>query len=92
MELARVSRPQERRDIRPVIDFRKVNEVTVCEQFPLPVFSDPLINLGERNKFFSSLDLLTGYWQVPMAPEPRQITAFSTTNGHFEWLRMPFSL
>ncbi len=41
---------------------------------------------------FSSLDLLSGYWQVPMAADLREITAFSTPSGHFEWLRMPFGL
>ncbi len=50
------------------------------------------MNLGEGDKFFSSLDLLSGYWQVPMDPESRKITAFSTYNGHFKWLRMPFGL
>ncbi len=42
--------------------------------------------------FFSSLDLLSGYWQLPMAPDYREITAFSTTNGHYEWTRMPLGL
>ncbi len=65
--------------------------MTVGDQFPLLVLSD-LMNLGEGNKFFSSLDLLLGYWQMPMASESRQITAFSTMNRHFEWLRMPFGL
>ncbi len=50
------------------------------------------ISLGQGNKIFSSLDLLSGYWQMPLAPESREITAFSTPTGHFEWLRMPFSL
>ncbi len=50
------------------------------------------MNLGEGNKFFSSLDLLSGYWQVPMEPESRKLTAFSTNDGHFEWVRVPFGL
>ncbi len=66
--------------------------MTEGEQFPLPVLSDLLMKLGEGNKFFSSLDLLSGYWQVPMDPESRKITAFSTNEGHFEWVRMPFGL
>ncbi len=40
----------------------------------------------------SSLDLLSGYWQLSMAPESREVAAFSTPNGHFEWTRMPFGL
>jgi len=50
------------------------------------------MSLGRGNKIFSSLDLLSGYWQVPMAPASRAVTAFSTTNGDYEWLRMPFGL
>ena len=53
---------------------------------------DLLLSLGGGNGVYTSLDLLSGYWQVPMAPESRKITAFSTPNGHFEWLRMPFGL
>ncbi len=41
---------------------------------------------------FTSLDLVSGYWQLPMAPESREITAFSTPDGHYEWTRMPFRL
>ncbi len=41
---------------------------------------------------FSSLYLLSGYWQLPMVPESREVTAFSTPKGHFEWTRMPFGL
>ncbi len=67
-------------------------EASHRKQFPLPVLSDLLMNLGEGNKIFSSLDLLTGYWQVPMAPRVASNYSLSTTNGHFERLRMPFGL
>ncbi len=53
---------------RPVIDHRKLNSVTVANRFPLPVLTDLLQSLGEHNTVFSSLDLLSGYWQVPLAP------------------------
>ncbi len=62
----------------PVIDFWQVNEVTVDDHHPLPVLWDLLMCLGRGNKVFSSLDLLTGYWQLPMAPKSREVTAFST--------------
>ncbi len=63
--------PKEDGTFRPVIDFRHLNAATQCEQFPLPVLSDLLMNLGKGNKFSSSLGLLKGYWQVPMDPESR---------------------
>ncbi len=77
---------------RPVIDFRKVNEVTEDDRYPFPVLGDLFMSLGQGNTIFSSLDFLSGYWQVPMAAESREITAFSTPSGHFEWLRMPCGL
>ena len=76
----------------PVIDYRKLNSVTVSDRFPLPVLADLLQSLGEHNTVFSSLDLISGYWQVPLAPESRPLTAFSTPSGHFEYLRLPFGL
>ena len=84
--------PKKDGSFRPVIDYRRVNEVTETEKYPLPVLKDLLMSLGEGNTIFSSLDLLSGYWQVKMAPSSRAITAFSTPNGHFEFKRMPFGL
>ncbi len=49
--------PKKDGQFRPVIDFRKVNEVTEDDRFPLPVLSDLLMSLGHGNKFFSTLDL-----------------------------------
>ncbi len=84
--------PKKDGTLGPVIDFRRVKEVTIDNHYPLPVFRDLLTCLGRGNKVFSSLDILSGYWQLPMAPESREVTTFSTPNGHFEWTRMPFSL
>ncbi len=67
--------PKKDGTFRRVIDFRRVSDITVGEQFALSVLSDLLMNLDEGNKFFSSLDLLSGCWQVPMDPESRKITA-----------------
>ncbi len=92
MELAFVSSPQKDGSFISVIDFRKVNEVTEDDRYSLPVLGNLLMSLGQGNIIFSSLDLLSGYWQVPMAAESREITAFSTQSGHFEWLRMTFCL
>ncbi len=76
----------------PVIDFRHVNEVTEDDHYPLLVLRDLLMCLGRGNEVFTSLDLVSSYWQLPMAPESREITAFSTPNGHYEWTWMPFGL
>ncbi len=50
------------------------------------------MNLGGRNTIFSILDLVSRYWQVPMTPESKEMTAFSTPNGHYHWIRMPLEL
>ncbi len=62
------------------------------DRYLLPVLGVLLMTLWQGNTIFSSLDLLSGYWQVPMEAESREITVFSTLSSHFEWLRMPFGL
>ena len=74
------------------IDFRKLNEVTIKDAFPLPQIAD-LVDSLSGHKYFSTLDLASGYWQVPMEESSQEKTAFVTPGGdHFEFLRMPFGL
>ncbi len=47
---------------------------------------------GKNSFCFLILDLLSGYWQLLMAPESREVTLFSTQKGHYEWTRKPFGL
>ncbi len=77
---------------RPLIDFRKVNAPTVPDHYPLPILSDLLQSLGDSNTVFSSIVLISGFWQIPLDPKSREITAFSTPFGHYEWLRLPMGL
>ncbi len=77
---------------RPVVAFRGVNEVTVSDHYPLSLLSDLLQSLGRNNTVFTSLDLLSGYWQIPLDKRSREISAFSIISGHFEFVRMPFRL
>lgn len=59
--------------------------------YPLPRIDDILDNLG-RAKYFSSLDLASGYWQVELDEESWQKSAFTTHRGLYEFIRMPFGL
>ncbi len=59
---------------------------------PLSVLSELLQSIGKDNTVFTSLDLLSGFWQIPMDKESREITAFSTPAGDYEWLRRPMDL
>ena len=73
------------------IDFRKVNSVTKKDAYPLPRIEETLNALG-GSKYFTTLDLQSGYWQVPLDEASKEITAFSTRKGHFEFNVLPFGL
>lgn len=76
---------------RIVIDFRKLNELTDQDAYPLPDIDDILSQLGNA-KFFSALDLSSGFHQIPMDKQSKKYTAFSTPQGHYHYNRMPFGL
>lgn len=76
---------------RMVIDFRKLNEKTAQDSYPLPVIEDILDDLGKAS-VFSAFDLSAGFHQIPVEQKSRKYTAFSTNQGHFEFLQMPFGL
>nr|XP_034195197.1 uncharacterized protein LOC117611373 [Osmia lignaria] len=76
---------------RLVIDFRKLNEKTISDAYPLPNITDILDQVGSA-KYFSVFDLKSSFHQTPMHPEDKHKTAFSTPFGHFEFNRMPFGL
>lgn len=65
--------------------------LTKLDVFPLPPVDDSLDLLAKSN-YFSTLDLATGYWEVSMAPESVEKTAFTTHSGLYEFAVMPFSL
>lgn len=79
------------RKYRVVVDFRKINDITIGDAFPLPRIDDILDQLG-NSRYFSTLDLASGYHQVKIEKADRQKTAFSTSTGHYEFNRMPFGL
>ncbi|XP_036149749.1 uncharacterized protein LOC118647910 [Monomorium pharaonis] len=76
---------------RLVIDFRKLNEKTIQDAYPLPNIDEILDQLGNA-RYFSAFDLASGFHQIGMHPKDIQKTAFSTPNGHYEYTRMPFGL
>ena len=76
---------------RIVCDFRKLNDVTIDDRFPLPNIADILDKLGKA-QYFTTLDLANGFHQIEMNPADVPKTAFSTDTGHYEYKRMPFGL
>ena len=78
-------------DFRMCVDYRKLNKVMKKEEWPLPRIQDILDSLGGA-KYFSVLDLKSGFFQVKMAPESRKYTAFICKKGLYQYLYMPFGL
>ena len=77
--------------IRLCVDYRQLNRVTKADRFPLPNMSE-LVYCLFGVKFFSILDLRKGYYQVPLHPDSRECTAFSTSYNHYQCKRLPFGL
>lgn len=76
---------------RIVIDYRKLNELTIADSYPIPNIAEILDQLGTA-KYFTTLDLYAGFHQIKVQKEDVEKTAFSTPQGHFEFTRMPFGL
>lgn len=76
---------------RLVIDFRKLNDKTVSDRYPIPEITETLSNLG-GSKFFTTLDLKSGFHQIQLSEPDREKTAFSVKNGKYEFCRLPFGL
>lgn len=76
---------------RMVVDYRRLNEITVDDRYPIPNICDLFDKLG-KSTYFSTLDLASGYHQIEIEETDREKTGFSTQNGHYEFLRMPFGL
>ena len=76
---------------RMCIDYRALNARTIKNAYPLPRIQECIDKLGNA-RHLSSLDLLSGYWQVRVADKDIQKTAFNTRYGKYEFLVMPFGL
>lgn len=76
---------------RLVVDYRKLNEVTIDDKFPLPNIDSILDKLG-RAQYFTTIDLAKGYHQILINEKDREKTAFVTPHGLYEFIRMPFGL
>jgi hypothetical protein len=69
---------------RVCIDYRKLNAITVPDHFAMPRIQDNLDSLS-GSVFFTTLDLFSGYFQTFIEPASIQKTAFTTSNGHYEF-------
>jgi len=83
--------PKKDGSLRFCVDYRRLNAKTVVDSYPLPRIDDCLDSLGDA-AIFTTLDCNAGYWQVPVAPEDRDKTTFTSYLGTYRYVRMPFGL
>ena len=77
--------------LRFCVDYRRINSITRHDAYPLPHINDMLDTLA-GSQWFTTIDLLSGYWQVEMDERDREKTAFSTQGGLYEFKVLPFGL
>ena len=83
--------PKKDGSLRFCVDYRRLNDVTVRDSYPIPRMDECLDSLGDA-KIFSTLDANTGYWQVEIDEQSRSMTTFSSHWGVYRFKRMPFGL
>lgn len=84
-------KPKKNAEFRLCVDYRRLNEVTVKDMYPMPKVDEVLEALGGAT-IFTKLDALSGYHQIKMREEDVEKTAFACREGLFEFFRMPFGL
>lgn len=72
-------------------DYRKVNQVTLKDSYPLPLIED-LLNLIGQSKYITTIDLTKGYYQIPLTEQAKEISAFITPFGHFQYIVLAFGM
>ena len=72
-------------------EYRKLNKLTVADPDPMITAEDLFQRLG-KSKYYSKIDLSKGYWQIPVAEEDIEKSAFITPDGTYDFLRMPFGM
>lgn len=76
---------------RLVVDYRKLNNITVGDKMPLPQIRDVLDRLG-NSKYFTVLDLASGFHQIPLEESSKVKSAFSSDIGHWQYSKLPMGL
>ena len=77
--------------IRFCVDYRKVNTLTKSDAYPLPRV-DACIDAIGNAKFMTKLDLVRGYWQIPLTERAKDISTFVTPQGTYRFEVMPYGL
>ena len=83
--------PKKPSGIRMCTDYRKLNQVTVANAYPIPRIDEMLDELGQA-KFLTTIDLTKGYYQVPLSENAKAKFAFVSPYGHFQYTTVPFGM
>lgn len=78
-------------ELRMVVDYRKLNEMTIKDAYPLPHIDDIFSSLGGA-QIFSTMDAARGFWKIPLDEEAKELSGFVTKYGTYEFQVMPFGL
>lgn len=73
------------------IDYRALNKKVIMDSYPMPRIDD-LLGYLEGARYFASLDLMSGYWQIPIQEKDKGKTAFITSSGLYEFNYLPFGI
>ena len=77
---------------RMCIDFRKLNDLTIKDAYSLPLIDEILFSIGKKVKYFTTIDLFSGFHQIPMSKNDIPKTSFTTIFGNYQFRVMPFGL
>ena len=77
--------------LRFCVDYRRLNELTIKNRYPIPLIQETLTRLSKA-KYFTKLDIISAFNRIRIAPGHEHLTAFRTREGLFEYLVMPFGL
>ena len=83
--------PKSNGTYRMCTDYRKVNSVTKTDSFPIPRIDDCIDKVG-NSEYVTKFDLLKGFWQVPLTDRAKEVSAFATPNGLYQYKVMPFGM
>ena len=83
--------PKSNGTYRMCTDYRKVNSVTKTDSFPIPRIDD-CVDKVVNSKYVTKFDLLKGFWQVPLTDRAKEVSAFATPNGLYQYKVMPFGM
>ena len=83
--------PKPDQTFRFCTDYRKLNSCTKSDSYPIPRIDDCIDRVGSA-KYVSKFDLLKGYWQVPLTERAKELSAFVTPDGLFQYKVMPFGM